>query len=186
MACGYSPAEAQEPCRRICRVTTCCSGSSIVRRDVADEGDGAAFANAVDRRLVDGLVAPTASKTTSAPRPPVRARISAAGSPAVEEGLGGAERRERACRRASSISATIDGAKPAARPPAGSVVRSCPHPTTTAVSPAVRWRLAEPRERRRRQLRCMRGIGKREGVRQAIDECGRGRQRIRRRRRARR
>src|SRR5208283_5704036 len=27
MACGYSPAEAHEPCNRSCRVTTFCSGS---------------------------------------------------------------------------------------------------------------------------------------------------------------
>ena len=30
MQAGYSPADAQDPCSRICRVTTDCSGNSIL------------------------------------------------------------------------------------------------------------------------------------------------------------
>ena len=48
MACGYSPAEAQEPCRRNLAGDDFLQRQSDLRRDVADERDCSAFARAVD------------------------------------------------------------------------------------------------------------------------------------------
>ena len=56
IASGYSPAEAQEPWRRIWRETTFCRGQGDLGGDVADEGDGTAFADGVDGGG-DGIVA---------------------------------------------------------------------------------------------------------------------------------
>ncbi len=70
IACGYSPAEAQEPCSRIWRVTTFCSG-------IDTSGEMLPTSATVPPLRVQSIAAatvsgrPTASKTTSTPRPPV-------------------------------------------------------------------------------------------------------------------
>src|SRR5258708_781371 len=76
IACGYSPADAHDPCNRICRVTTFCSGSVVfgdifpTRTTVPPFRTLAIAAFTVSFR-------PTASIATSTPTPPVRCKMCA-------------------------------------------------------------------------------------------------------------
>ena len=68
MHAGYSPFEAHEPCSRICRDTTDCSGNSIFG-DTLPTSVTAPPLRTPSMAVAIGSVAPTHSSATSAPRP---------------------------------------------------------------------------------------------------------------------
>src|ERR1039457_3990000 len=132
---GYSPFEAHDPCTRICRDTTDCSGSSIPgdtfpTRVTAPPLRTAAIAVRM------GSVAPTHSHATSAPRPSVSARIAPTASVAFGLIASVAPAARASFSRPSSGSTTITRLHPAFRAACMVTRPIIPLPTTTAVSPS--------------------------------------------------
>src|SRR6266436_3643400 len=76
IACGYSPADAHDPCSRICRVTTFCSGS-VVSGEIFPTSTTLPPLRTLAIAAFTVSSRPTASIATSTPTPPVRCKICA-------------------------------------------------------------------------------------------------------------
>jgi hypothetical protein len=132
MARGYSPAEAQEPCNRIWRVTTFCRGM-LTSGEMLPTSTTVPPFRTLSTDAVTVSVLPTASTTASAPAPPVSCKTCAATSVSADKTA--APRSCASFSREPSTSATKTREHPAARKAWAASNPIIPAPTTSAVLP---------------------------------------------------
>src|SRR5229473_4177682 len=131
IACGYSPAEAHDPCSRICRVTTFWSGR-------VTSGEMFPTSTTVPPLRTLAIAAftvsfrPTASIATSTPTPPVRCKICAITSVSASK-TSAAPKSFAIFNRVASTSDTNTRLHPAARNACKVSTPIVPAPTTSAV-----------------------------------------------------
>src|SRR5258708_897920 len=135
IAWRYSPADAHDPCNRICRVTTFCSGS-VVSGEIFPTSTTVPPFSTLAIAAFTVSFRPTASIATSTPTPPVRCKICATVSRSAER-VSAAPNSFASFNRVASTSETNTRLQPAARSACKISTPIVPAPTTSAVLSAV-------------------------------------------------
>src|SRR6267154_2241882 len=131
IASGYSPADAHDPCKRICRVTTFCNGS-VTSGEIFPTSTTVPPLRTLAIAAFTVSFRPTASIATSTPTPPVRCKICATTSAPASK-TSAAPNSFAIFNRVSSTSETNTRLHPAARSACKVSTPIVPAPTTSAV-----------------------------------------------------